>query len=131
MLPGNIYPKLGYQEPYTILIIIIRINDRWRKEMTNMYESVFTVSKHFSNHHPLIHPLFRSSPVFRETCMDYHKCGKALHYWSSLSSQEASFRIQEYSVLLQELKQELSQCISHFDGDIAVSNIQNKGENKR
>ena len=99
--------------------------------MTNMHESFFTVAKHFSNHRPLIQPLFRSSPVFRETCMDYHKCGKALHYWSSLSSQEASFRTQEYSVLLQELKQELLQCISLFDGDIAVSNIQNKGENKR
>lgn len=40
-------------------------------------------------------------------------------------------RTQEYSVLLQELKQELLQCISLYDEDIAVSNIQNKGENKR
>ena len=99
--------------------------------MTNMNEIVFTVSKHFSNHRPLIHPLFRSSPVFRETCMDYHECSKALHYWSNLSSQEASFRTQEYSVLLQELKQELLQCISLAGGDIAASNTQNKGENKR
>jgi hypothetical protein len=96
-----------------------------------MHESFFTVAKHFSDHRPLLQILFRSSPVFRETCMDYHKCSKALHYWSNLSSQEALFRTQEYSVLLQELKQELLQCISLFDGDIAASNIQNKGENKR
>lgn len=34
-------------------------------------------------------------------------------------------RTQEYSVLLQELKHELLECISLFGGDIAVSNIQN------
>ena len=98
--------------------------------MTDMHESIFTVSKHFSHHRPLIQPLFRSSPVFRETCMDYHKCSMAFHYWSNVSSQEASFRRQEYSVLLQELKDELLQCINLFGGDIAVSNIQDKGENK-
>ena len=98
--------------------------------MTIMSESFFTISKHFPTHRPSIQPLFRSSPVFRETCMDYHKCNKALHYWSNLSSQEASFRKQEYSVLLQELKQELLQCISLFAGDITVSNLQTKGENK-
>jgi hypothetical protein len=98
--------------------------------MANMHESFFTVAKHFSHHRPLIQALFRSSPVFRETCLDYHKCSKALHYWSNSSSQEASFRRQEYSVLLQELKDELLQCINLFGGDIAVSNIQNKGENK-
>lgn len=99
--------------------------------MAIMYDSFFTVSKHFSTHRLLIRLLFRSSPVFRETCMDYHKCSKALHYWSNLSSQEASFRAQEYLVLLQELKQELLQCISLFDAEITVSNPQNKGENKR
>ena len=94
-------------------------------------KSLCTVSKHFSPHRPLIEHLYFHSAVFRETCMDYHKCSKALHYWSNLSSQEASFRTQEYSVLLQELKQELLQCISLFDEDTTVSNLQNKGENKR
>lgn len=96
--------------------------------MANMHESLFTVSKHFPNHRLLIQHLFRSSTVFRENCMDYHKCSKALHYWSNLSSQEAWFRTQEYSVLLQELKQELLQSISLVDGDIAVINRENKGE---
>jgi hypothetical protein len=94
--------------------------------MATMHESYFTVSKYFPAHCPLIQPLFRSSPVFWETCMDYHKCSKALHYWSNLSSQQASFRMQEYSVLLQELKQELLQCVSLYDGDITVSDIENK-----
>ncbi len=99
--------------------------------MRTMHESYFTVSKHFPAHHPLIEHLFRSDPVFQEMCMDYHQCSKALHYWSNLSSQQASFRTQEYSVLLQELKQELLQCVSLYDGDITVSDIENKGENKR
>ncbi len=99
--------------------------------MVTMHESYFTVSKHFPAHRPLIQHLFRRNPVFRETCMDYHKCSNALHYWRNLSSQQGSFRTQEYSVLLQELKQELLQCVSLYDGDITVSDIENKGENKR
>ncbi len=88
--------------------------------MATMNESFLTVSKHFPAHRPLMQHLFRSNPVFRETCMDYHKCSKALHYWRNSQSQEASFRKQEYSVLLQELKQELLQCISLFDRDISI-----------
>ena len=99
--------------------------------MAIIHESYFVVSKHFPAHRPLIQSLFRSNPVFRETCQDYHKCSMALHYWDDLSSQEASIRTQEYSALLQELRQELLQCISLFDGDMTVSNIHNKGESKR
>jgi hypothetical protein len=36
--------------------------------MAIMHESFFTFSKHFSAHRPLIQHLFRSSPVFQETC---------------------------------------------------------------
>ncbi len=89
MLPENIYPKLGYKESYTILLTIIRISDRWRREMTNMHESFFTVAKDFSNHRPLIQPFFRSNPVFRETCMDYHKCGEALQHRFESDSDQA------------------------------------------
>lgn len=99
--------------------------------MTNMLESFYTVSKHLSAHRPSIQLLFHSSPVFRETCMDYHTCSRALNYWRSLSSEEAALRTQEYSVLLQELKEELLQCISLFDEVISVNNVQNKGENER
>lgn len=82
------------------------------EEMVVVQKSLFTVSKHFFTHRPLIQLLFYHSAVFRETCMDYHKCSKALNYWSNLSSQEASFRKQEYSVLLQELEQEIVQSLS-------------------
>ena len=117
MLPENIYPKLGYKEPYIILVLILRRNVKWRRKITIMHESFFTVSKHLPTHRPLMRHLFRSSPGFREICMDYHECTKVLHYWSNLSSQEASFRKQEYSVLLQELKQEILQYISRIDED--------------
>ena len=96
-----------------------------------MHESYFTVSKYFPAHRPLIQHLFRSSPVFRETCIDYHKCCNALHYWSKLSSQEARIRKQEYSVLLLELQQEILQCVRLFEDDIAVSGRDHKGEHKR
>lgn len=95
-----------------------------------MHESYFTVVKHFPAHRPLIKYLFHNSPLFRETCIDFHKCSMAFHYWSNLSSQEAAIRTQEYSVLLQELEQELLQCVHLFNEGIAVSDIENKGEHK-
>ena len=98
--------------------------------MATILESFFTGSKHFSVHRRSIQILFYSDPGFRETCKDYHKCSKALRYWSNSQSQEASFRKEEYSVLLQELKQELLQCISLFD-EKTVSNLQNKGKNNQ
>jgi hypothetical protein len=99
--------------------------------MAIIHESYFTVSKHFPAYLPLIQYLFRNNPVFRETCIDFHKCSMALHYWSNLSSQEAPIRTQEYSALLQELKQELLQGIRLFNEDIAVNTQANKGENKQ
>lgn len=75
-------------------------------------KSLCTVSKHFSSHRPLIELLFYRSAVFRETCVDYHDCRKALHYWGNVSSEEASSRKQEYSSLLEELEQEIVQSLS-------------------
>lgn len=96
-----------------------------------MHESYFTVSKFFPAHRPLIQHLFRSSHVFRETCIDYHKCFKALHYWSKSLSQEAPLRKQEYSTLLSELKQEILQSVRHFDEDITAFGRDYTGEHKR
>lgn len=96
-----------------------------------MPESYFTVSKYFPAHRPLIQYLFHSSHVFRETCVDYHTCFKALRYWSRSPSQEAPFRKQEYSILLSELKQEILQCVRLFDEEIPASGRDCKGEYKR
>ena len=91
--------------------------------MAIIHESYFVVSKHFPAHRPLIQSLFRSSPVFWETCKDYHKCNMALHYWSNVSSREASLRTQEYSALLQELRQELLQSIQLQDSTETLFHI--------
>lgn len=99
--------------------------------MTDIHKSIVTVSNHFSDHRPLIQPLFLSNPVFRETCIDFHECRKALHYWRTLSSEEASIRTQEYSALLQELSKELLDCLRLFEKERAVNSKPNKGENKR
>jgi len=72
-----------------------------------MHESFFTVAKHFPHHRPLIQSLVRSSPVFRETCMDYHKCGEALQHWLESDSDQAVMRVTEYEELLQSLELEI------------------------
>ncbi|WP_458774493.1 hypothetical protein [Desulforhopalus sp. 52FAK] len=47
-----------------------------------------------------------------------------------MSSQEALLRKQEYSTLLDELKQEILQCVRLFDDDIAASGRDNIGKHK-
>ena len=87
-------------------------------------KSLCTVSKHFSPHRPLIEHLYFHTAVFRETCVDYHDCRKALDYWRNVSPQEASSRKQEYSSLLQELEQETVQNLSfETSGNDVVSYI--------
>jgi len=82
------------------------------KKMVVMHESFFTVLKDFPTHSKLIQQLFQNSEVFRETCLDYHQCSKALNYWSTLASPEALTRQEEYSNLLAELEQEIIQAVS-------------------
>lgn len=94
-----------------------------------MYESYFTVSKSFPEYRPLIQHLFHTSHVFRQICIDYHKCFKALHYWSKSSSQEAPLRNQEYVTLLSELSQEILQYVRLFNKELEVNTQANKGEN--
>ena len=78
-----------------------------------VHESVFIVSRHFSAHSTIIQLLFQRSDAFRETCLDYHECNKALNYWSSLASREALLRQKEYSDLLKELEKEILQAVSY------------------
>ena len=75
--------------------------------MTNMHERFFTVAKHFSHHRPLIQSLFCSSPVFRVTCMDHHKCGEDLQHLLESDCDQAVMRVSEYEGLLQSLDSEI------------------------
>jgi hypothetical protein len=68
-----------------------------------MHESFFTVAKHFSDHRPLLQIFFRSSPVFRETCMDYHKCDENRQHLLESDSDQALTRVSESEGLLQSL----------------------------
>ena len=60
--------------------------------------------------------------AFRETCIDYLECNKALNYWSSLASREALMRQKEYSDLLEELEQEMLQAVllQYSENNIAL-----------
>ena len=100
MFPENIYPKLGYEEAYTILSIIVRSNNRQRGERTIIHESFFTVSKHFSNHRPLTQPLFAAALFWGEICIDHHKCGTDLQYVLESYSDQAVMWVTEYEGLL-------------------------------
>jgi len=72
-----------------------------------MHDGLFLVSQHFPNHSPLRQDLFQGSDVFREICMDFHKCSNAFHFWRDLSFQETLLRKEKYAVLPQELEKEI------------------------
>ncbi|TVL99764.1 MAG: hypothetical protein CV087_16635 [Candidatus Brocadia sp. WS118] len=69
--------------------------------------SLFFILKRFRKHSEKIQCLFNENDSFRSLCEDYQVCAKALKYWSHSRSSKAPTRREEYSVLLQELEEEV------------------------
>lgn len=78
-----------------------------------VHESLSMVSRHFSAQKAIIQFLFTYNHTFRETCIDYRECSRALIYWSRLGSREALIRKKEYSSLLGELEEEILQALEN------------------
>jgi hypothetical protein len=58
-----------------------------------------------------IRELFQQSPSFQSLCEDYRDCLVAWQYWRQTASEEAPALCQSYAELLQELGQEVRQCL--------------------
>lgn len=55
--------------------------------------------------------LYAEDESFSIICGDYWKCRQALNHWNQSRVKEASYRVAEYSDLLQEIAEELGQYL--------------------
>lgn len=69
------------------------------------------VLKLFPEERAVLQRLFRESSSFQSLCEDYRDCLAALRYWKQSASEEAPLLCQSYTVLLQELEQEVRQYL--------------------
>jgi hypothetical protein len=58
---------------------------------------------------------YQESPFFRSVCRDFHECTKALTYWHSTASSDASGHVEEYRELRRELEQEILCLLKEMD----------------
>ena len=55
--------------------------------------------------------LMAEDPEFLTLCEDFDACVKALRYWTESKAPEAEVRVNEYSTLVRELQEEITQAI--------------------
>jgi hypothetical protein len=72
---------------------------------------LFLVIKRFPDHKEAVKALYRESEDFQSLCEDYRQCAVALRYWSRSSEEHAPARRDEYTLLLQELEEELTRIL--------------------
>ena len=76
-----------------------------------MNDESYHIKKRFPEKSDTIALLLVADPKFREICIDYDTCVKALHYWTHSKEREASARIDEYRILVQELEVEIAEVL--------------------
>jgi hypothetical protein len=68
---------------------------------------LFLVFERFPDRKEAVKALYRESEDFQSLCEDYRQCAAAIRYWRQSSEDYAPARRDEYSVLLQELEEEI------------------------
>ena len=81
-------------------------------DMTVIKTSLFSVLEKFPDHKKAIGSLYRESESFQTLCEDYQSCAAALRHWEKSDSEQAAFRREEYSALMQDLKKEIMQFLN-------------------
>jgi len=72
---------------------------------------LFLVFERFPDRKEAVKALYRESEDFQCLCEDYRQCALALRYWSRSSGEDAPARTEEYTLLLQELEEELTKIL--------------------
>ena len=73
---------------------------------------LFHLFERFPDRKGAVKALYRGSKDFQSLCEDYRQCVAALRYWSRSSEEYAPARRQEYTLLLQELEEEVSKILN-------------------
>ena len=77
-----------------------------------MNDKALHIRERFPDKNHAIDLLIAENPEFRAICEDYDVCIKALRYWIKSKDPEAEIRVNEYSTLVQELEEEVTQALS-------------------
>lgn len=68
----------------------------------------------FPDKHHIVDYLLSVDPEFSSLCEDLDTCAFALRYWSESSLPEANTRLNEYRILIHELKEEIAAFINEI-----------------
>ena len=79
--------------------------------MSIIESGLFFVFERFPDSKEAVKALYRESEDFQSLCEDYRQCALALRYWSRSSEEDAPARREEYTLLLQELEEELTKIL--------------------
>jgi len=79
--------------------------------MSIIEPSLFLIFERFPDSKEAVKAFYRESEDFQSLCEDYRQCALALRYWSRSSGEDAPARTEEYTLLLQELEEELTKIL--------------------
>ena len=80
--------------------------------MSIIESGLFFVFERFPDRKATVKALYRESEDFQSLCEDYRQCALALRYWSRSPEDYAPARRQEYTLLMQELEEEVSKILN-------------------
>ena len=90
--------------------------------MSIIESGLFLVFERFPDHKEAVKALYRECGDFQSLCEDYRQCDAALRYWRQSSEDYAPARKIEYSVLLQELEEEIGKILKSSEQLAAQKN---------
>ena len=80
-----------------------------------MTENAFHIRRRIPDKIRQIDRLLELDPEFANLCEDLDACVNALQYWTKSKEPEAESRIEEYSILIEQLEDEIYQSLSSLD----------------
>ena len=80
-----------------------------------MNDQTDSIRKLFPDKGHRIDFLIENDPDFLIMCEDYDACVNALGYWARSTEPEAESRISEYSILIEQLEEEIYKSLSSRD----------------
>jgi hypothetical protein len=80
--------------------------------MSIIESGLFFVFERFPDRKEAVKALYRESEDFQSLCEDYRQCALALRHWNRSSEEYAPARRQEYTLLMQELEEEVAKILN-------------------
>ena len=76
-----------------------------------MNDKALHIREQFKDKSHIIDLLMAEDPEFHTLCEDFDACVNAFRYWADSKAPEAEARVNEYSTLVRELQEEITQAL--------------------